>query len=87
METTWLRKERGGTQIGPYSWPEDGSVTEVDEETARGLLAIPDSGFSVAEPSETPEAGSGEASTPEDIGGPAAAPARTRRSSKSQPTA
>ncbi len=52
METVWLRKAQGGTQIGPYSWPEDGSVCEVDERFARSLLAIPGHDFEkVDEPS------------------------------------
>jgi hypothetical protein len=48
----WLRKDTGGTAIGPYEWPEDGSVTEVGEEFGRSLLAIPEGGFEkVSEPS------------------------------------
>jgi len=42
----WLRKERGGSGVGPYWWPEDGTVTEVaDEGLAAELLAIPDGGY------------------------------------------
>jgi hypothetical protein len=47
----WLRKEQGGTSIGPHDWPEDGSVTEVPDHFGRTLLAIPGGGFTeVAEP-------------------------------------
>jgi hypothetical protein len=41
----WLKKLTGGTAIGAYEWPEDGSVTEVPEQLGRELLAIPESGF------------------------------------------
>ena len=41
----WLRKTQGGTTIGPYTWPADGSVTEVGDEFGRTLLAIPEGGF------------------------------------------
>jgi hypothetical protein len=40
-----LRKETGGSSIGGYEWPHDGSVTEVPDEFGRELLAIPDGGF------------------------------------------
>ncbi len=52
----WLRKARGGTQIGPYEWPADGSVTEVDDEFGRTLLAIPEGGFEKVDgPDPAPE--------------------------------
>lgn len=50
METVWLRKEKGGTSIGPHDWPEDGSACEVPQSLAADLLRIPDGGFSVTEP-------------------------------------
>lgn len=50
METVWLRKEKGGTSIGPHDWPEDGSACEVPKGLAADLLRIPDGGFSVTEP-------------------------------------
>ena len=61
----WLRKDQGGTQIGPYSWPEDGSVCEVDGVTGQGLLAIADSGFTpVPAPEDSGEPGSGDGEPP-----------------------
>jgi hypothetical protein len=35
-----LKKLRGGTQIGSYSWPEDGSVCEVPDQLGQELLAL-----------------------------------------------
>lgn len=62
----WLRKETGGTSIGPHEWPEDGSVTEVPDELGRSLMAIPDCGFEKVDgpapepdPAEVPETGGG----------------------------
>lgn len=55
----WLRKDKGGTSIGPYRWPGDGSVTEVPDHLAADLLAIPDGGYSKAaapEPKAEPKA-------------------------------
>jgi hypothetical protein len=51
----WLRKEQGGSSIGPHEWPEDGSVTEVPDHFGRTLLAIPDGGFTEV-PAPDPEA-------------------------------
>jgi hypothetical protein len=46
----WLKKEKGGSGVGEWFWPEDGSVIEVtDERVAAELLAIPDGGYSKAE--------------------------------------
>jgi hypothetical protein len=50
----WLKKEKGGTSIGPHHWPEDGSVAEVPDGLAADLLAIPDGGFSMADPPKPP---------------------------------
>ena len=36
----FLRKHEGGTGIGPYSWPEDGSVCEVPDDLGRDLLRL-----------------------------------------------
>lgn len=45
-----LRKEKGGTGIGPHFWDEDGAVVEVPDGLAAELLAIPDGGFTRADP-------------------------------------
>lgn len=46
----WLRKEHGGSGVGQYWWPHDGSVVEVPEEQlAAALLGIPDGGYTVAD--------------------------------------
>jgi hypothetical protein len=50
----WLKKAKGGTSIGPHHWPEDGSVTEVPDHLAADLLAIPDGGYSKADPPAKP---------------------------------
>ena len=36
----WLRKFQGGTAIGPYSWPEDGSVCEVPDQLGMELIGL-----------------------------------------------
>lgn len=36
----FLKKLQGGTSIGPYSWPEDGSVCEVPDQMGSELLAL-----------------------------------------------
>jgi hypothetical protein len=46
----WLRKEKGGTAIGPHEWPEDGAACDVPDDLARSLLRIPDGGYSVTDP-------------------------------------
>ena len=52
----WLRKARGGSGVGEYWWPADGSVTEVPDQLAAGLLAIPDGGYTKADgPDPEPE--------------------------------
>ena len=52
----WLRKERGGSGIGPHHWPHDGAVTEVPDQLAGELLAIPGAGYSKADgPDPEPE--------------------------------
>ena len=55
---TWLRKDKGGSGVGEWWWPEDGAVVEVaDERIAADLLAIPDGGYSKAEePKPAPKA-------------------------------
>jgi hypothetical protein len=64
-----IRKERGGSGIGPHWWPEDDPVCDVPEELARVLLGRPEEeGYSLE-----PEAPGGEGS-PEDDGDPAAEP-------------
>lgn len=51
----WLKKLQGGTQIGPYSWPEDGSVCEVPDRIGNELLAL--GGYEKAgEPKPAPKA-------------------------------
>jgi hypothetical protein len=64
----FLRKDKGGTSIGGYEWPEDGSVCEVDAQTGAALLAIEDGGFTQA---DGPEADAGEDAS--------AKPKRTRK--------
>lgn len=49
-----IRKEKGGSGVGPYWWPEEDPVCEVPEELARDLLARPDEGWSL-EPDPEPE--------------------------------
>ncbi len=51
---TWLKKEKGGTSVGPYAWDKDGDVTEVPDALAADLLAIPDGGYSRAEEPKKP---------------------------------
>ena len=53
----WLKKERGGSGVGEWWWPEDGSVVDVaDEALAAALLAIPDGGYTKADgPDPKPE--------------------------------
>lgn len=42
----WLRKDKGGSGVGEWHWPADGSVVEVrDEGLAVALLGIPDGGY------------------------------------------
>jgi hypothetical protein len=68
-----IRKEKGGSGIGPYWWPEDDPVAEVPELLAADLLAIPEWGYSREPAPEDPgEADSGT----ED--GPGRPPARKR---------
>ena len=43
----FLKKLQGGTSIGSYSWPEDGSVCEVPDHLGAELLAL--GGFEKAE--------------------------------------
>ena len=76
----WLRKEKGGTSVGPYSWPKDGSVCETDDITGRALLAIDGAGYSEV-PAPGPEAGE-----PPDGGGeaPAGKPARRKPAAPAQ---
>ena len=46
----WLKKNQGGSGVGEWWWPEDGSVVDVrDEPLALALLAIPDGGYSKAD--------------------------------------
>lgn len=54
----WLKKAKGGSGVGEWWWPEDGSVVEVtDNAVALALLAIPDGGYSKADgPAPEPEA-------------------------------
>lgn len=76
-----LRKEQGGTSIGPYHWPEDGSVCEVPDELAADLLADPGWGYS-REPDlepEAAEAGEGAASEDGEKTEPSAKPPARRR--------
>ena len=84
----WLRKSTGGTSIGRWEWPEDGSVTEVDDEFGRELLAIPEGGFEkVGEPelSEITEPGPSAEIT--EGGEPdAGKPARKGRTAKAEGT-
>lgn len=77
-----LRKEQGGSGIGPHWWPEEDPVCDVPEELARDLLAIPEWGYS-REPDPEPEpeapegaAEPGEGEKPETAAKP---PARRRR--------
>jgi hypothetical protein len=49
MPTVPLRKASAGADSFGHTWPEDGSVVEVDYDQAMTLLAIPDAGFTVAE--------------------------------------
>lgn len=45
----YLRKAQAGNIPG-HQWEHDGQVIEVDDELAWDLLAIPDGGFSEAQP-------------------------------------
>jgi len=46
----WLKKARGESGVGPHWWPGDGSVIEVPDQLAADLLAIPDGGYTKADP-------------------------------------
>jgi hypothetical protein len=50
----WLKKERGESGVGPHWWPADGAVIEVPDHLAHDLLAIPDGGYSAADPPPKP---------------------------------
>jgi hypothetical protein len=56
----WLRKEQGGSQIGPHMWEGDGDVTEVPDALGASLLAIRGAGFTAVEPPHGPCGDSGE---------------------------
>jgi hypothetical protein len=47
-----VRKARAGSDSAGYTWPEDGSVVDVEYEHALKLVKIPDGGFSIVEPDE-----------------------------------
>ncbi len=47
-----LRKEQGDCGVAGYRWEHDGDVTEVDDQLAVHLLAIPGGGYSVVQPGE-----------------------------------
>lgn len=64
MSIVHLKKARAGSDSWGHSWPEDGSVVEVDYEQAMALLAIPDGGFSVVD-SPDPEPESSDDDKPE----------------------
>lgn len=62
----WLKKIQGGSGVGEWWWPEDGSVIEVTDNTvALALLAIPDGGYSKAdEPKPAAKAPAAKAAPP-----------------------
>lgn len=59
-----IRKEKGGSGVGPYWWPEEDPVCEVPEELARDLLARPEEGWSL-EPDPEPQEPGTEAGDPD----------------------
>lgn len=69
----WLRKERGESGVGPHWWPEDGSVIEVPDQLAADLMAVPDGGYSKADPPPKPAPKAAKAEAPE-ASKPASAP-------------
>lgn len=73
----WLKKDKGGSGVGEWWWPEDGAVIEVtDPAVAAALLAIPDGGYTRADgpepaPAKAPAAKAAPAAAAK--GGPASA--------------
>lgn len=61
-----VSKESAGSDSYGHVWDTDGAVVEVTEDEARALIAIPDGGFAVVEPtvgeltSEPPSTSAGE---------------------------
>lgn len=55
----WLRKLQGGTSIGPYSWPGDGSLCEVPDQIGSELIAL--GGY---EKADVPDVGGEEGAEP-----------------------
>jgi len=47
-----VRKAHAGSDSAGNTWPEDGSVVDVEYEHALLLVKIPDGGFSIVEPDE-----------------------------------
>jgi len=47
-----VRKAQAGSDSAGNTWPEDGSVVDVEYEHALKLVKIPDGGFSIVEPEE-----------------------------------
>jgi hypothetical protein len=78
-----LRKEQGGSSIGPYRWENDGDVVEVDEKTGHDLLRIKAGGFSVPEPDPEPEP---DPKTPAAPAKPAAAATKKATAASATPT-
>lgn len=89
----FVRKAKGGSSIGPYSWPEDGSVCEVPDELAADLLADPDWGYTKAGPPVPAAAAPEDPGEPESgTGSPASGdgktvPRRTRKAPAKPPAA
>lgn len=51
----WVKKAQGGSGVGPYEWPEDGSVCEVPDPLGTALIAITGGGYTQVDgpPAET----------------------------------
>lgn len=73
-----VSKAQAGSDSHGHVWDTDGAVVEVTEDEARDLVAIPDGGFAVVEPTaDEPAAKSPDTSPDESPAKPAGEPERT----------